>query len=190
MKHKFIYFIIIGITFLLSGICFIFFPNFEKKEMPITLKEIAHEESLLFKVGEEEEAVIRELIITMARTNPAVLAFKKSKLEALGAKLKSKVTTFEFLAVVFSDKNLAKEMKLLQESTIKYKRFVEVLAPKMMKEYEKADFYLRVEHFALHLEIDEIIFTQIINNCLTAAKSGDRGAFKPLIDYLITIKNS
>ncbi len=151
-------------------------------------KEILHEESAIFKVGEEEGKVIRELIITMARTNPAVLAFKKGKLEALGAKLRSKVTTFEFLAFVFSDPDLVKEMKLLQESLIKYNRFVEGLSPKMLKEFEKEGFYIRVEHFVHHLEIDPIPFTQILEACLKGARSGERGAFKPLIDHLIAVK--
>lgn len=188
MSRKLINFLIIGITFFLVGLYFFFLYFMDLNEVSLSTKDV-RKESVFFQVGEEEGAVIRELIITMSRTNPAVLAFKKGKLEGLGIKLRSKVTTFEFLAFVFSDPELAKEMKLLQESSIKYNRFVEGLTPKMLKEFEKEDFFLRVEHFAIHLDIDQIVFAQIINHCLISAKSGDRGAFKPLIDYLIIVKN-
>lgn len=175
------------ILFFISAFVFVF--NQDKKGMVNVGGDNGHLESIVFKVGDEEAEVIRELIITMARTNPAVLAFKKGKLEALGQRLKSKVTTFEFLAFIFSDPDLAREMKLLQESSIKYNRFVEGFSPKMLKEFEKEGFYLRVEHFALHLDIDQIEFTKILNDCLSVAQVGDRGAFKPLIDYLIAAKS-
>jgi hypothetical protein len=117
-----------------------------------------------------------------------VLAFKKSKLESLGARLRHKVNTFEFLVFVFSNQDLADDMKLLKESSIKYKRFVEGLSQKMLKEYERDDFYLRVEHFAKHLELDYKELSLILNSCLETGKAGDKGAFMPLIDYLIASK--
>jgi len=80
-------------------------------------------------------------------------------------------------------------MKLLQESSIKYKRFVEGFSPKMLKEYEKEGFYLRAHHFALHLEIDHEEFFQILTECLKVAKSGEKTAFRPVIDYLIAKKS-
>ena len=187
MKRHLNYLLIIETLTLVFATYFIL--SSDGKESVIVSTENNHTESIVFKVGEEEGEVIRELIITMARTNPAVLAFKKGRLEALGVKLRSKVTTFEFLAFVFRDPQLAKEMKLLQESSIKYKRFVEGFFPKMLKEYEKEGFYLRAEHFANHLEIDQLEFIQILKECLGSAQSGDRGAFKPLIDYLIAVKN-
>ena len=186
MKKKYIYLIIIAIiAFLTFGWISYFFLSGEDYASNGTY----HEENSLFNVGEEEGKVIRELIVTMARTNPAVLAFKKSKLEALGAKLRSKVNTFEFLAFIFSDESLAKEMKILKESSIKYKRFVEGVSVKMVKEYEKEGFYLRVEHFALHLQIDHSKVKKIMNTCISSALSGDRSAFTPLIDYLIAAKS-
>lgn len=187
MKRHLNYLLIIAAVTLVFATYFIL--SNDGKEGLIVINEKNHTESMVFKVGEEEGEVIRELIITMARTNPAVLAFKKGRLEALGAKLRSKVTTFEFLAFVFRDPQLAKEMKLLQESSIKYKRFVEGLSSKMLKEYEKEGFYLRAEHFAKHLEIDQGEFLRILNLCLNSAQSGDKGAFKPLIDHLILLKN-
>ncbi len=184
MKRFIIYLLIIIAIFLA-----LFFA-LTQRQSRLLAPEGSHMESAHFKVGEEEGEVIRELIITMARTNPAVLAFKKSKLEALGLKLRSKVTTFEFLAFVFSDPELSKEMKLLQESSIKYKRFIEGLSPKMLKEYEKEGFYLRAHHFALHLEIDHEEFLQILTQCVQIAKSGDKAAFRPIVDYLIAVKSS
>ncbi len=187
MKSKLIKFLIIPLTALTIVGGFSYFL-LERSDFDASASGVEHEENALFKVGKEEGEVIRELIVTMARTNPAVLAFKKGKLEALGAKLRSKVNTFEFLAFVFSDEILANEMKLLQESSIKYKRFVEGVSSKMLKEYEKEGFDQRVEHFAIHLEIDHGQVKKIMKNCLSSGLSGDKNAFMPFIDYLISVK--
>jgi hypothetical protein len=185
MKRFLIYlFIILLIPFLIAFGYIYLFDDVDKE----IITEIEHEENSFFKIGDEEGEVIRELITTMAHNNPAVLAFKKSKLESLGARLRHKVNTFEFLVFVFSNQDLADDMKLLKESSIKYKRFVEGLSQKMLKEYERDDFYLRVEHFAKHLKLDYAVISLILNSCVETGKAGDRIAFKPLIDYLIASK--
>ncbi len=187
MKRFLIYlFISLLIPFLIAFGYIYFFEEIDKE----VASEIEHKENSFFKIGEEEGEVIRELITTMAHNNPAVLAFKKSKLESLGAKLRHKVNTFEFLAFIFSNQDLVDDMKLLQESSIKYKRFVEGLSQKMLKEYERDDFYLRVEHLAKHLNLDYTRLSLILSSCIETGKTGDRTAFKPLIDYLIVSKAS
>lgn len=176
------------ILFLFGSTIFFVISYFSDNEVNSLQLNASKQENNFFKVAESEGEVIREMITMMARTNPAVLAFKKNKLEALGARLRGKVNTLEFLAFVFSDHDLVQEMKLLQESSIKYKRFVEALLPKLLKEYERGDFDLRVHHFAKHLAIDEEKTTQIFKECLNLAFSGERSAFKSLIDYLIVAK--
>ena len=63
----------------------------------------------LLMVGEEERDAIREFIGLMAHTSVTVLPFKKGRMEEIGNKLRGKVTTFEFLWVVFSDPILQKQ---------------------------------------------------------------------------------
>jgi hypothetical protein len=184
MKIKNIYLIIILAIFL-GGVAYLMFDVLVSEKDGF---ENEHVEGAVFEIGAEEKETIRELIITMSRNNPAVLAFKKGKLEALGVKLRHKVTTFEFLACVFSDPELASEMKLLQESSLKYNRFIEGLFPKMLKEYENEAFYTRATHFAKHLEIDEQEFVALLEGCISVAQEGDKSAFGPLLDYLISTK--
>lgn len=185
MKRFLIYFFItLLIPFLIAFGVLYFFAD-EEKEI---VSAIEHEENNFFKIGDEEGEVIRELIAIMAHNNPAVLAFKKSKLESLGAKLRHKVNTFEFLVFVFSHQELADDMKLLKESSIKYKRFVEGVSQKMLKEYERDDFYLRAEHFAKYLELDYAYLSIVLNGCVEMGKTGDKICFMPLIDYLIASK--
>ncbi len=184
MRIKNIYLIIILAIFL-GGVAYLMFDSLISDRDSVGTE---HTEGAVFEIGAEEREIIRELITTMARSNPAVLAFKKGKLEALGVKLRHKVTTFEFLACIFSDPELANEMKLLKESSLKYNRFIEGLFPKMLKEYESEAFYTRAIHFAGHLEIDEQEFVALLERCISVAKDGDRTAFGPLLDYLIDVK--
>jgi hypothetical protein len=178
-KNTLIIFIIslILISFLL-GYNFLF-----AKSQGIGVKKNLSSEELV--VLPEDGEVIKELIYLMSRTNPAILALKKSKLEALGAKLRDKVNTFEFLAFVFKDPELAFEMKILKESSIKYKRFLEGLHPKMLREYEGDIFLKRAHNFAKVLEIDSEEFKKILFSCLERAKDGDKVAFMPMVDFLI-----
>jgi hypothetical protein len=181
MKNKFLIFVIFVFSVVLSVFLFQFF--FEKDAGLNVSKRIAISEELA--VNPEDGEVIRELIFLISRTNPAILALKKSKLEALGARLKNKVNTYEFLAFVFKDKELALEMKLLKESSIKYKRFVEGLHPKMLREYEDKIFLKRTHNFAKILDIDLDQFKKILYACLERAQMGDKIAFMPMVDFLI-----
>ena len=181
MKNKILISCII--TFSLIFSC-IFLNNFYEKDVRFKgLKKDAITEELA--VNAEDGEVIRELIFLMSRTNPAILALKKSKLEALGARIKNKVNTYEFLAFVFKDKELALEMKLLKESSIKYKRFVEGLHPKMMREFEGEVFLKRTQNFAKVLDIDLEEFKKVLYSCLENAQKGNKIAFMPMVDFLI-----
>jgi hypothetical protein len=184
MKNKIL---ICSIIIFLPLFSFLFYKVFFEKDGGLkALKKSVISEELA--VNPEDGEVIRELIFLMSRTNPAILALKKSKLEALGARLKNKVNTYEFLAFVFKDKELALEMKLLKESSIKYKRFVEGLHPKMMREYEGQVFLKRTHNFAKVLDIDLEEFKKVLYSCLENAQKGNKIAFMPMVDFLIQQK--
>lgn len=188
MKIRSIYLLMAGVLCILLAIYILFFSSVESNAVTTIQKEKVSGEKFVFKVREEEGEVIRELVAIMAHTNPALLPFKKSKLEALGVKLRAKVTTFEFLAFVFSDPLLAQDMKTLQGSSLKYKKFIEGLFPKMLKEYEKEGFYMRANGFAKYVGVNHREFSSILKECMVVAESGDKSAFKPVIDYLISAK--
>jgi hypothetical protein len=181
MKNKIL---ICSVFIFLTLFSTLFYMVFFEKDVGFkALKKSVISEELA--VNPEDGEVIRELIFLMSRTNPAILALKKSKLEALGARLKNKVNTYEFLAFVFKDKELALEMKLLKESSIKYKRFVEGLHPKMMREYEGEVFLKRTHNFAKVLDIDLEEFKKVLYSCLENAQKGNKIAFMPMVDFLI-----
>src|SRR3989338_8579888 len=113
------------------------------------------------------------------------LPFKKGHMESLGKKLVGRVNTFEFLSVIFTEPQLVSDMKILQKSTFKYKKFTEGLHPKLIKDYQIEGFYNRAALFAKHLRLQEEEFIAVLNDCLEPAKQGDKLAFLPMLDYLI-----
>jgi len=183
MKIRLIYWVM-GIVLLLLFVIYLVFPqDLIQDGMGSAYKG----KRAYFSIREEEKVVIRELVTIMAHTQTAVLPFKKGKLEALGAKLKGKVSTLEFLAVIFSEPRLVQDMKLLQKSPLKYKKFVEGLHSKMLRDYETEGFSIRVHHFAKHLGLNSKEFIPILNDCLEIANQGNKGAFRPMMDYLLKL---
>jgi len=181
MKIRLIYWLTAVALFLI----FIAYLAIPKKVMQEEFGSVL-EQSEYIVVSEEDRAVIREIITTLVHTQLTVLPFKKGYMESLGKKLVGRVNTFEFLAVIFTEPDLVADMKILQKSTFKYKKFTEGLQPKLLKDYQKAGFYQRVTKFSKHLRLDEAEFMTILNHCLDAAKREEKVAFLPMMDYLIS----
>jgi hypothetical protein len=134
---------------------------------------------------------IEEIVTTLANTSTVGLAFKASHLRAVGKEIDNKVPSpFVFLAIIFSNPKLAKDMKIVQQSAYKYNNFCEGLDKNMMLSYQNKEcFEKTVRGFSKQLKLNfEKTFT-IVETCAEHGKNGHKNAFKPFVDYLIKQKS-
>jgi len=151
-------------------------------------KHPGHCKEFSMKVDKASREKVAEIISTMANTSTVGLAFKAGHLKQLGKEVDKKVPSpLTFLAIIFSDQQLANDMKIIKQSSYKYDNFCEGLYPNMQKDYsDKECFKKNVYAFAKYLKIDKEKTYTIAETCGKRGESGNKDAFKPFVDYLIS----
>ncbi len=142
------------------------------------------------KIDAQSQKNISEIITTMANTSTVGLAFKAGHLRKLGDEVDRKVPSpLTFLHAIFSRPELAKAMKKVKESSMKYNNFCEGLYPNMQKGYKsKGCFKKNVYAFAKSLRLNQEKTYTIAETCGSHGEDGNKDAFKPFVDYLIEQK--
>ncbi len=143
-------------------------------------------------VSEVAGAKISEIVITVAKTRALYLAIKKNHLEKLGDDVHKEVAFFPFWAYIFSRPELAKAMKKIQDSSMKYNPFIgggrEALL-EVSKTEKDLECFLKIgEEFAIYLKIDPNQTKALLEEGLKKLKD-DQTGLKPFFDYLIAEKN-
>jgi hypothetical protein len=155
-------------------------PNLE---LPATVKECA---SFELNIAPEDAARIDTLIGTIAHASVVKLLFKKGQMQKLGNQLDATVPPFVFLAYIFSHKKLAKDMALIQQSSMKYQGFLEGLQKNLLKEYREGCFYPTAKGFAVYLNRDAAVINDLLKQGIEQAEvEKNSAAFRGFVDYLI-----
>lgn len=152
------------------------------------LQILQHKNSIL-DVNADDGDKIEEIITTLSKTSLIGLAFKKSHLNRLGADIKNNVSTFGFLAYIFSRTKLINNMRSISRSSIKYNNFIFGLKDGLEKECKNEWFLQHVNDFSELLNIDKRKTEDILLICMKKVENGDKLAFKPFLNYLINSKN-
>jgi hypothetical protein len=167
---------------LLGGTLF-FFYRYHGAEKQLHEK---HCVSFSPRVSDEDGRRIQTLISTIAHTSTVSLLFKKGSLQKLGALLDQNVPPFVFLAYIFSHEELAKDMRLIQQSSMKYNNFLEGLQKNLLKEYAAGCFYSTAKGFAAHLGRDYNAMHPLLKRAIEEAEARrNKKAFRAFVDYLI-----
>lgn len=153
-------------------------------------KVVADCKKFTTKVDSKSKANIAEIVNTLADTSTFGLAFKSNHLKKIGAEVdKSVPSPLSFLYVIFSDPHLAKQMKVVRESSMKYDNFVEGLFRNMYKLYKDPKcFEEQITEFAKALNLDVKKTITVAETCGKHGDEGNKKAFKPFVDYLIQQK--
>ena len=134
---------------------------------------------------------VEEIVTTLANTSTVGLAFKASHLRAIGKEVDTDLPSpFIFLAIIFSNSNLAKDMKVVQESSYKYNNFCQGLDKNMQISYQNKEcFRNMVKAFSRQLKLNFEKTYTIAETCAEHGSHGNKNAFKPFVDYLIKQKS-
>jgi anionic cell wall polymer biosynthesis LytR-Cps2A-Psr (LCP) family protein len=138
-------------------------------------------------VDKQSKAYIGEIVTTLSNTSTMGLAFKSSHLKAIGKKVDDKVPSpLMFLAVIFTDKKLADDMKIVKESSFKYNNFCQGLYKNMMTSYHNKEcFKKNIYSFSKQLKINPEKTYTVAETCGKHGENGSKDAFRPFVDYLI-----
>lgn len=137
------------------------------------------------QMSDEVKSMIAETITTVANGSLLSLMGKKSRLVAMGDQISDQVTDFEYWGYVFSTPQLARDMKKIQGSSVKYKGFVKGTQNKLSRESkDNPCFFQEAGEFAEYLHLPKEDTLAVLQSCL-AKSSSDKYAFKPYLDYLI-----
>lgn len=146
-----------------------------------------HCKSFHMNVDKQSKEYIGEIVSTLANTSTVGLAFKSNHLKAIGNKVDEKVPSpLMFLAVIFTDKKLANDMKIVRQSSFKYNNFCEGLYKNMQSSYRNKEcFKKNIYSFSKILKINPEKTYTIAETCGKHGENGNKNAFKPFVDYLI-----
>ena len=139
-------------------------------------------------ISKKSQQEIFEIVDTVANTGSLSLLGKKGHLDRLGAIVDKEVETLDFWGYIMSQPKLAKDMKKIQGSSMKYDHFVENSGKGFRKAFQQNKcFYNQAKGFAKYLKINEERTLELMKECMEKPRS-DKDAFKPFIDYLIKEK--
>lgn len=138
--------------------------------------------SFVLNVDKNQEKIIREIILTMARSNLIKLGFKKKYLSGLGKKLNG-LGPLQFLGFVGTKAELKKALIKISKSSLKWNGFVEGMSKGLDKAHSKKTLFRDLPGFASLVNIDEKILTQ-------HAKNRDWSAFIQSIAIENTLESS
>ena len=142
-----------------------------------------------FSVTKENGAKISEIVSTVAHTRALSLWSKENHLKKLGAEVDNEVNFLQFWAFVFSHTKLAKDMRIIQKSSMKYNPFISGGRKAILEAYSKdKECFLKTGiGFARFLKIDPETTVRLLKEGLEALETKDTG-LKPFFDFLIEEK--
>lgn len=108
---------------------------------------VEEQSSFQLKVSSKEGEIIDEIITTMGKTNVIALGFKQGHLKALGAKLHG-VGALQFLAYIFSHKELKSYMGNIRKSSFKWNGFMSGIITGLNKEADTGELQAKLPGFA------------------------------------------
>jgi hypothetical protein len=136
-------------------------------------------------ISKQNKALIEETITTVANEGVFSLMGKQEHLEQIGKTLDKEVPDLTYWAYVLSNPTLAKDMKKIQGSSLKYDGFITGTRNKLMKEYHTNPCLLeQAEGFAKYLKLPEKETVSILKQCIDNDSEG-KYEFKKFLDYII-----
>ncbi len=156
----------------------------------IFLSEVSASCEFEFSVSKTAGDKISEIVTTVAHTRALSLWGKEKHLKKLGADVDDEVNFLQFWAFVFSHPKLAKDMKIIQNSSMKYNPFISGGRKAILEAYNKdKECFLKTGvGFAIFLKIDPETTVRHLKEGLEALETKNTG-LKPFFDYLIEEKN-
>ena len=118
----------------------------------VVLSDGVTDQQFQLNVSERQGAIIREIVVTMGRTNVLALGFKQGHLRALGKKL-GDVGAMQFLGYIFTQQHLSKYMKSIYSSSFKWNGFVDGLKPGLDKEADTNELFTMLPGFSKAVEV-------------------------------------
>ena len=137
---------------------------------------------------------ITEIVTKVATYRALSLGIHKGHLEKLGKEVDEKVNFLQFWAFIFNDPKLAHYMKKIQDSSMRYGRFIAGGHNAVYDAYNKdPKCYLeKLEGFSHYLKLDKAqseILKSHFKAGLEHANKDNKESLKPFFDYLIAEKN-
>lgn len=143
-----------------------------------------------YQVDRDQQQKIYELIHTLSTSNLISLGFKRDHMVRLGDQIDQKTPPLQFLATIFRDPELAKDMSKIKTSRFKYHSFVNGLEANMLKEYRAGRLTKEIGGFAAYLHLNEAQVTKLVEEGVKKAQNNPQElAFRPFVDYLIMQKS-
>ena len=140
------------------------------------------------EINEKNKALIEETIVTVAHEGVFSLMGKEKHLRKIGAIVSNEVSDFAYWAYVFSCPELARDMKIIQKSSLKYKGYITGTRDKLMKDYQENPCLLQqARGFARYLHLPEEQTVAVLKECLDNSNRS-KYEFRKYIDYLIENK--
>ena len=137
---------------------------------------------------------ITEIVTKVATYRALSLGIHKKHLEKLGKEVDEKVNFLQFWAFIFNDPKLAHYMKKIQDSSMRYDRFIAGGHSAVYEAYNKDPECLleQLEGFSLYLKLDKKQ-TEVVKSHFKAGlepvNKDNKESLKPFFDYLIAEKN-
>ena len=136
-------------------------------------------------ISDEIKGLITETIVTVANGGVFSLMNKKNHLIAIGDQISEAVTDFAYWAYVFSTPQLARDMKKIQGTSVKYNGFIKGTQNKLVRESQQNPcFFEQAEGFAEYLHLPKEEFLALLKSCLEKSVR-NKYAFQKYLDYLI-----
>lgn len=123
------------------------------RPIKLTLVSSVHS-SFKINATDREKKIIKEIITELGSRSLISLLAKKSDMDKLGDQIRN-VPPLEFLAVIFSQKDLRDYMKTIRKSHFKWSNFIDEISTNMGREKKLPNYEDKIRSFADYMKVDE-----------------------------------